>query len=121
MSKTAQFEQDLSLPPGHASALSEYDIFLFRQGMHTRLYERLGAHLLEDGRHVHFAVWAPNAERVWVKGDFDGWVGQPLKARADQSGIWEAVLPASKGDLYKYHIESRYLGYRVDKSDPFAS
>src|SRR4051812_44016047 len=99
MSKTAQFEQDLTSPHDHSSMLSEYDIFLFKQGMHSRLYERLGAHLLPDGRNVHFALWAPNAERVSVAGDFNGWGAQPLTARDDGSGIWESVLPAAKGDL----------------------
>ena len=107
-------------PQPDESRLSDYDIFLFRQGVHTRLYQSLGAHLQDDGRNTRFAVWAPNAAHVSVVGDFNGWNAQPLQVRTDESGIWEGILPATKGDLYKYRIESHLLGYRVDKSDPFA-
>ncbi len=104
--------------------LTEDDLFLFNQGSHFRLYEKLGAHLLgqEGSAGVYFAVWAPDAERVFVVGDFNGWnkSSHPLHSRG-QSGIWEGFIPeVEKGSRYKYHIRSRYKGYRVDKSDPFA-
>jgi 1,4-alpha-glucan branching enzyme len=104
--------------------LSEQDIFLFNEGSHFRLYEKLGSHLLsgEEGQGTYFAVWAPDAEQVSVIGDFNDWnkTDHPLKPR-DRSGIWEGVIPdAGKGVRYKYHIVSRYNDYRVDKSDPFA-
>ena len=103
--------------------LSEQDIFLFNEGSHFRLYEKLGSHLLSagEGQGTYFAVWAPDAEQVSVIGDFNDWnkTNHPLKPR-DRSGIWEGVIPeAVKGARYKYHIASRYNDYRVDKADPF--
>jgi 1,4-alpha-glucan branching enzyme len=103
--------------------LSEQDIFLFNEGSHFRLYEKLGSHLLstEEEQGTYFAVWAPDAEQVSVIGDFNDWnkTSHPLQPR-DRSGIWEGVIPeAVKGARYKYHIVSRYNDYRVDKADPF--
>ena len=106
-----------------ATLLSEQDIFLFNEGSHFRLYEKLGSHLLSagEGQGTYFAVWAPDAEQVSVIGDFNDWnkTNHPLKSR-ERSGIWEGVIPeAVKGARYKYHIVSRYNDYRVDKADPF--
>ncbi|HCU54206.1 MAG TPA: 1,4-alpha-glucan branching enzyme, partial [Gammaproteobacteria bacterium] len=108
-----------------ASLLTEHDIYLFRQGTHFRLYEKLGAHprTLNDVRGTHFALWAPNAERVSVIGDFNDWNPEthPLRVRPDGSGIWEGFIPGvGPGTLYKYHLHSRLHGYQVDKADPFA-
>jgi 1,4-alpha-glucan branching enzyme len=103
--------------------LSEDDIYLFNEGTHYALYDKLGAHLVEsDGvAGTHFAVWAPNASAVSVVGDWNGW--QPGRHRLEphgSSGIWEGFIPGlQEGALYKYHVESRYGGYRVDKADPF--
>jgi 1,4-alpha-glucan branching enzyme len=107
------------------SRLTDYDVYLFREGKHFRLYEKLGAHPMEvDGTAgTLFAVWAPNAERVSVIGDFNGWdpEAHPLAPRWDGSGIWEGFIPGvGHGSLYKYHIVSRYGGYSVDKGDPLA-
>jgi len=104
--------------------LTEDDIYLFNEGSHFRLYEKLGAHPLTiDGQPgTYFAVWAPDAEHVFVTGDFNGWhrTAHPLHSR-QQSGIWEGFIPGiGKGDIYKYHIASRHRGYKVDKADPFA-
>jgi 1,4-alpha-glucan branching enzyme len=106
------------------SAISNDDIFLFNEGSHFRLYDKLGAHLtVVDGKPgVHFAVWAPNAERVSVIGEFNGWNGinHQLWPR-DSSGIWEGFLPGiGEGLQYKFHIETKHFGYAVDKADPFA-
>jgi len=101
-----------------STLFSDSDLHLFNEGTHLRLWEKLGAHIMPGG--VMFAVWAPNAERVSVIGDFNDWSydAHPLQARA-QSGIWEGFIPAiGKGTVYKYHIVSRHNGYRVDKSDP---
>jgi 1,4-alpha-glucan branching enzyme len=71
----------------------------------------------------YFAVWAPNAERVSVMGEFNGWNPEShiLDVRWDGSGIWEGFIPGvEKGGVYKYHIVSRYNNYKVDKADPFA-
>lgn len=107
------------------SLFSEYDIFLFKKGEHYRLFEKLGSHLLEvEGvAGCFFAVWAPNAREVSVVGDFNGWDRQthPMKARWDQSGIWEVFIPGvSQGQHYKYHIHSNERGYQVQKADPYA-
>ena len=110
--------------------LTEQDIYLFREGTHFRAYEKLGAHPVKEGTTrgtggagTHFAVWAPNAARVAVVGDFNGWRpdAHPLEMRTDSSGIWAGFIPGVKpGALYKYYIESRNNGYTVQKSDPFA-
>jgi 1,4-alpha-glucan branching enzyme len=107
------------------SLLTDYDIYLMKQGNHFRIYEKLGAHLMSiDGTEgTYFAVWAPNAESVSVLGDFNGWRPgvHTLKQREDGSGIWEGFIPGvSKGTLYKYHIASRFWSYRAEKIDPLA-
>jgi 1,4-alpha-glucan branching enzyme len=106
------------------SLLSEDDLYLFNEGSHFRLYEKLGAHpLIHQGiEGVQFALWAPNAEGVFVMGDFNGWEkgAHPLRCKGN-SGVWEGFLPGvGKGSNYKYHIISRYHEYKVDKADPFA-
>jgi 1,4-alpha-glucan branching enzyme len=105
--------------------LAEQDIYLFKEGTHARLYDKLGAHPTHVGsvEGTQFAVWAPNAEAVSVVGDFNQWNrdAHPLAPREDGSGIWQGfVAGVGPGALYKYHILSRIDGYRVDKSDPFA-
>jgi len=104
--------------------LSDYDLHLFNEGAHNRLYEKLGAHLAtwEGTRGAYFAVWAPDAEAVNVFGEFNGWNKHThlLRPRGS-SGIWEGFIPGlGEGTLYKYHVASRYHGYRADKADPFA-
>ncbi|WP_045211997.1 1,4-alpha-glucan branching protein GlgB [Desulfonatronovibrio magnus] len=104
---------------------TEHDIYLFKQGRHFRLYQHLGAQVLMHGgvRGTYFAVWAPNAQAVSVIGDFNYWSpgSHKLNPRSDGSGIWEGfVAQAMPGQTYKYHIESRFHGYRADKGDPFA-
>ena len=106
------------------SALSDQDLYLFNEGSHLRLYEKLGAHpTVVDGQPgTRFAVWAPNAEYVSVVGDWNGWNRQshPLRPRA-HSGIWEGFIPdVGIGAVYKFHLRSRTSHYRVDKADPFA-
>jgi 1,4-alpha-glucan branching enzyme len=108
-----------------ATILSDDDIYLFNEGRHLRLYERLGAHVMTrpGERGVHFAVWAPDAESVSVVGDFNGWSpgANGLQARAS-SGIWEGFIAGlEEGAVYKYHIVSRHGAYSVDKADPFAT
>jgi 1,4-alpha-glucan branching enzyme len=106
------------------SLLTDDDLHLFHEGTHYRLYQKLGSHPMRvDGvAGTHFAVWAPNAVSVSVMGDFNDWskTKQRLRPRGE-SGIWEGfVAGAGKGSRYKYHLRSRYGGYRVDKADPFA-
>ncbi|HUF12480.1 MAG TPA: 1,4-alpha-glucan branching protein GlgB [Longimicrobiales bacterium] len=100
------------------------DVYLFNEGTHYSLWDKLGAHLAtEDGvRGTRFAVWAPNAAHVTVIGDFNDWDpdADPLDP-LESSGIWQGFIPdVARGACYKYHIESRERGYRVDKADPFA-
>jgi 1,4-alpha-glucan branching enzyme len=107
------------------SLLTDHDIYLLKQGNHFRLYEKMGAHVVtvEGVKGVHFAVWAPNAERVSVVGDFNNWRrdAHSLRVRDDESGIWEGFITGLEhGAVYKYHIASRYHDYAVDKGDPFA-
>jgi 1,4-alpha-glucan branching enzyme len=104
--------------------LTPEDVYLFNEGTNNRLYDRLGAHLsTEEGIDgAHFAVWAPNAERVSVIGDFNNWDrnAAPLKP-VGNSGVWQGFFEGiGQGAHYKYHIASRHMGYRVDKTDPFA-
>jgi 1,4-alpha-glucan branching enzyme len=108
--------------------LTDQDIYLFRQGTYFRAYEQLGAHLLAaaaggGAAGTRFAVWAPNASAVSVVGDFNGWQSDrhPLRARSDDSGIWEGVVAGvAAGALYKYHVSAASSGFVGDKSDPYA-
>jgi 1,4-alpha-glucan branching enzyme len=107
------------------SRLTEHDVYLFKQGNHFRLFEKLGSHpmAVDGARGTYFAVWAPNAKSVSVIGDFNGWNtgAHMLAARGDSSGIWEGFIPGVRhGCLYKYHIVSTYADYAADKGDPFA-
>ncbi len=103
---------------------TDFDIHLFREGRHYRLYEKFGAHpLVKFGvSGTYFAVWAPNADQVSVVGDFNGWnrSAHLLHPRSDGSGIWEGWIPyVGKGDLYRYFIRSKFGGIEVEKCDPF--
>ncbi len=101
-------------------AVTDWDLHLFNEGTHHKLWEKLGSHIVPGG--VTFAVWAPNASSVSVIGDFNAWDPQrnPLRVRGS-SGIWEGFIPGiGKGTIYKYHIVSQYNDYRVDKADPYA-
>ncbi|MFA0963997.1 1,4-alpha-glucan branching protein GlgB [Roseivirga sp. BDSF3-8] len=107
------------------SRFTDFDIHLFREGKHYDLYNKLGSHIVEHNgqKGVYFAVWAPNAENVWVNGNFNHWdrYSHPLFARWDGSGIWEGFIPGlGRGDVYKYVIRSRFNDYEVEKGDPFA-
>ncbi len=106
------------------SLITDDDLYLFNQGEHFRLYDKMGAHCLDNGgqKGTYFAVWAPDAEKVFVIGDFNNWdkTRHPLRPRG-QSGNWEGFIPGVfEGTHYKYHIVSRYNNYRADKTDPFA-
>ena len=95
--------------------LTPEDLYLFNEGSHLRLYEKLGAHAVEiEGRKgFYFAVWAPDAEQVAVIGDFNGWDTATNCLRSlGGSGIWGGFVPGVKaGAAYKYHIVSRHAGY----------
>ena len=104
---------------------SDMDIYLFKEGTHVKLYDKLGSHPMErdDTKGVYFAVWAPNAAMVSVIGDFNGYdaAAHPLKLREDGSGIWEGFIEDVQiGQTYKYHIVSKMDGQSFEKADPYA-
>lgn len=106
------------------SLLSDYDLHLFNEGNHNSLYDKMGAHLatVDGQRGTYFAVWAPDAYSVSVIGEFNSWnkASHPLRTRGG-SGIWEGfIAEVGAGTAYKYHVASRYQGYRMDKADPYA-
>jgi 1,4-alpha-glucan branching enzyme len=108
--------------PQSGSRLSDRDIYLFKEGTHSRLYDKLGSFPLGDAG-TWFAIWAPNAEAVSVIGEFNDWQAErnTLEPRSDESGIWEGFVDGARaGQLYKSYIRSRYAGYSADKGDPFA-
>jgi len=110
-------------PYGYGPILGEVDLHLFAEGQHWQIYEKFGAHLrtMGDTAGVHFAVWAPNAQRVSVVGDFNDWDGRvnPMR-KLIGSGVWELFLPGVKeGAHYKFEIRT-HSGALLLKSDPFA-
>ncbi|MGY6548272.1 MAG: 1,4-alpha-glucan branching protein GlgB [Roseinatronobacter sp.] len=101
--------------------LGALDLHLLGEGTHRRLWDALGAHpLTHDGvAGVHFAIWAPNAQRVSVLGDFNHWNGAqyPMR-RVGQTGIWELFLPGlAEGAIYKFELVTA-AGHVVQKADP---
>jgi 1,4-alpha-glucan branching enzyme len=109
-------------PYRYGRVLSDYDLYLFGEGKHTRIYDQLGAHPMTVGNAagVHFAVWAPNAKRVSVVGDFNSWDGRRHPMRLlGASGVWEIFVPGvGTGERYKFELLTGY-GEVVLKSDPF--
>lgn len=101
--------------------ITKQDCYLFNEGRHFNLYDKLGATVEKEKKGTYFAVWAPNAEYVSVIGEFNDWEKgvNPLFLR-QQSGIWEGRVPeAKKGQLYKFFIKSKHNLYEVEKADPF--
>jgi len=106
------------------NSLTALDIYLFGEGTHHRMWEKMGAHPgIKDGEQgTYFRVWAPNARQVSVIGDFNNWDRQALPMTSTgSSGIWECFAAGVGGGvLYKYFIESQWNGYCVEKADPYA-
>jgi alpha-1,4-glucan:alpha-1,4-glucan 6-glycosyltransferase len=103
---------------------TDHDIYLFKEGKHYKLYDKFGAHSVEkDGiQGIYFSVWAPNAKKVSVIGNFNSWNHQDhiLFPRWDGSGIWEGFIAGlTLGTLYKYAVETT-RGEILEKSDPYA-
>ena len=110
-------------PYQYGPIMGEVDLHLFAEGQHWKIYDKFGAHLrtIGDATGVYFAVWAPNAQRVSVVGDFNGWDGRvnPMR-KLIGSGVWELFLPGIKeGAHYKFEIRAQ-TGALLLKSDPFA-
>jgi 1,4-alpha-glucan branching enzyme len=115
--------RDVNDPYQFGQVLSDYDLHLFSEGTHLRAWEKLGAHVMTVGHFtgVHFAVWAPNAQRVSVIGDFNGWDGRVHQMRRlVPSGVWELFVPDLQvGACYKYEVRT-HAGHLLEKSDPYA-
>jgi 1,4-alpha-glucan branching enzyme len=109
-------------PYRYGRVLTDYDLHLFGEGSHHRAFDKMGAHLLNVGTTagVHFAVWAPTADRVSVIGDFNAWDGRVHSMRSlGPSGIWEIFVPGlGDGENYKFEIRTKHGGL-LKKSDPY--
>ncbi|NJD07347.1 MAG: 1,4-alpha-glucan branching protein GlgB [Methylococcaceae bacterium] len=103
--------------------LGDFDIHLFGEGKHWHIYRKLGAHphCVDGIEGILFATWAPNAERISVVGDFNGWDGRrhPMRVRGG-SGVWELFIPELEpGTYYKFEIRNRQYGTILLKTDPY--
>jgi len=108
-------------PYGFSSMIGELDFHLFSLGIHYELYNLLGAHICEQKNILgtRFCVWAPNASKVTVRGDFNSWDGSMFPMRKHYCGIWEIFLPIDcRGQKYKYDIYTQERNLRT-KADPF--
>ena len=104
------------------SLFSDFDIFLFKQGKHYKLFEKFGAHkLVIDGKEgCFFAVWAPSASQAAVIGNFNGWNSNQhqMNQRSDGSGIWEIFVEGiNQGEVYKYFFINAQTGEKLEKFD----
>jgi 1,4-alpha-glucan branching enzyme len=109
-------------PYRYGRVLTDFDLHLLSEGTHLRAFEKLGSHRMTHGAAagVHFAVWAPNADRVSVIGDFNGWDGRVTPMRLLTTGVWEIFIPDLRdGEKYKFEIRTR-TGEILKKTDPFA-
>jgi len=110
-------------PYRYGRVISDYDLHLYSEGSLLRAYDHLGAHLRRFGEAegVHFAVWAPNADRVSVVGDFNGWDGRVHAMRSlGATGVWEIFVPGlGAGERYKFELRSRPHGALLHKADPY--
>ncbi len=113
------FADPYAFPP----LLTDYDLYLFGEGRFLNSYEKFGAHLREtDGvKGVNFVVWAPNAHRVSIIGNFNAWDARlhPMR-RHDPIGVWELFIPGlGEGEVYRYDVVSRFDAYHAEKTDPY--
>ncbi len=116
-------EESFGDPYAFPSRITDFDMYLLREGKHLYSYEKLGAHLceLEGIKGVNFTVWAPNARQVSVVGNFNHWDSRyhPMRILGE-SGIWELFIPGlEEGEIYRYDLRSHHHGYHALKSDPY--
>jgi 1,4-alpha-glucan branching enzyme len=113
---------DIDDPYRYGRVLTDYDVYLLGEGTHFRAFEKLGAHRIQVGTTtgVHFAVWAPSAQRVSLVGDFNKWDGRTHQMRQFAlAGIWEIFIPnLADGEKYKFEIRTG-AGHLLTKSDPY--
>ena len=106
------------------SNFTEVDCYLFGQATHYDIYRKMGAHISKEEKGVCFDVWAPNADRVFVIGDFNGWnetANEMKRVKPEEMGVYEAFVPeAKKGSMYKFLIHTRD-GRKLYKADPYAN
>lgn len=109
-------------PYSFLPTLGEMDLYLFGQGNERRIYEKLGAQLrtIDGVKGVSFGVWAPNAQRVSVIGNFNNWNGRSHTMRSlGASGVWELFVPGlEEGALYKFEMRDQH-GNQFTKTDPY--
>jgi 1,4-alpha-glucan branching enzyme len=114
-----EFDDPYRFPP----VLTDFDLHLLAEGTHYKTYEKMGAHIteVEGVLGVTFAVWAPNAKRVSVVGNFNQWDGREHQLRVRGStGVWEIFIPGmTEGEIYKFEVKSRQKGYLALKTDPY--
>lgn len=119
---TTGLEHEIEDPYRFPFYLTDYELYLHGEGNFFQSYTKLGAHLrtVDGVQGVNFAVWAPNAQRVSVIGEFNGWDTRMHTMGLRTGGIWEIFIPnLPVQTAYKYSIKSRHMGYEVDKSDPY--
>ncbi len=117
---SAEVEDPYRFPP----LMSDFDIHLHGEGTDSETYNKMGSHLaeVEGVRGVRFTVWAPNAEVVFVVGDFNDWDPRRNPMRLRNGGIWEIFIPGvGAGSSYKYFVKSKYHGYQQLKADPYGN
>ena len=124
MPKTAKADSKSDAVRHDVTRLGDQDLYLFNEGSHLRLHEKLGSHLttVDGEKGCYFAVWAPNARRVSVVGDWNGWDGRfhPMRLHPGP-GIWELFVPdLGDGVRYKFEILAREGGLLALKADPYA-
>lgn len=117
--KEITFHDPYNAPP----LWDDTNLYLFGEGNYRHVYEKMGAHVREVNgvTGVNFALWAPNARRVSVVGNFNNWDERmhPMHLH-ETGGIWEIFIPGiGPGDVYKYSLKSNVRGYRAEKSDPY--
>ncbi len=112
------------MPETKTQFITDFDLYLFAHGTHYKLFEKLGAHITEiDGvKGVHFATWAPNAERISVIGEFNGWKeGENEMNRINEAGVWTLFIPGIEENYtYKYSVKSNVDSHYRRKIDPYA-